>query len=374
MLAALAEQLIRREVYSLGARNASMPAATDSAAPGGSGKVIVIGGAVMDAKFRTTVLPQVGTSVEAMSFDLVPGGKGLNQAVAAARLGLDVALVAAVPRDRFGDEIVDHLEDQGVDTTLLKRVENTRTPFTAVIEFELGDSLALNWRNRLSVRLEPPDLDALTQELLSCDALLVTFEIPRRSLEATLTLAAGGSPRPIVIVTPGQPYDTAISGHSLSQIDYLVAHEWELGQYAPPNQAYFDLDKTARPLLAYGVETLCVPSSGGCNIYSERLGTFSVPTFPSPYRETASARDAFCAGLAAKLIDQDRRFSEEVALWATAAMAAATADHPLPNPMPTRARVQQLLERSRFKINPRVEPLNDAAEASAPGPESPSLP
>ena len=161
-------------------------------------------------------------------------------------------------------------------------------------------------------------------------------------------------------MTSGQPYDTAISGQSLSRIDYLVAHEWELGPYAPPEKTSFDLDAAARRLLAYGVETLCVPNSGGCNIYSEPLGTFSVPTFPSQYKESATARDAFCAGLAAQLIDKNRQFSEEVALWATAAMAAAMADHPMPNPMPDRRRVQQVLERSRFSVNLRPSQVSGA--------------
>ena len=80
---------------------------------------------------------------------------------------------------------------------------------------------------------------------------------------------------------------------------------------------------------------------------------FTVPTVPSAYLEQSMARDAFGAALAAKLIDNQRQFSEEVALWATTAMAAAIADHPLPNPMPDRRRVEQLLERSRFNINPR---------------------
>jgi ribokinase len=76
-------------------------------------------------------------------------------------------------------------------------------------------------------------------------------------------------------------------------------------------------------------------------------------------------RDAFCAALAAKLIDSERHFSEEVALWATTAMAAESADHPLPNPMPDRRRVEQLLERSRFDISPRGTRVSDAADAYA---------
>jgi ribokinase len=377
VLQALARQLIRREVFSIGSKSAPIPVASDDPSHdrtvASSGKVIVIGGAVMDARFRTKVVPVVGTSAEALDFRLAPGGKGLNQAVAAARLGLDVALVAAIARDRFGEEIVNYLEDESVDTSLLKWVEDTRTPFTGVIEFELGDSIATNWPNQMEVRLDARDLDAVSPRFTSCDALLLTFEIPRETLQYALTLAhQSEEDRPIVVVTPGQPYDTALSGQSLSQIDYLVAHDWELGLYAPPDRASFDLDAAARHLLAYGVETLCLPNSGGCNIYSEPLGTFAVPTFPSQYKESETARDAFCAGLAAKLIDNQRQFSEDVALWATAAMATAMADYPMPNPMPDRRRVQQLLERSRFIVNARPSQVSDSTDGYPPEEQPPS--
>lgn len=102
-----------------------------------SGKVIVVGAAVMDAIFHTKDIPLRGTSREAYAFELAPGGKALWQAVGAARLGLEVSLVAAVANDRFGDEIIDHLDDQGVNTDLIKRVDGAHTPFTRVIEFEL---------------------------------------------------------------------------------------------------------------------------------------------------------------------------------------------------------------------------------------------
>ena len=154
-----------------------------------------------------------------------------------------------------------------------------------------------------------------------------------------------------IMVAWGQPYDTAISGQSLSQIDYLVAHEWELGPYAPPEKTSFDLDAAARRLLAYGVETLCVPDSGGCNIYSEPLATWSQPFLAVQGVRHGPGRFLCRAGR--PLIDKNRQFSEEVALWATAAMAHAMADHPMPNPMPDRRRVQQVLERSRFSVNLR---------------------
>jgi ribokinase len=363
VLRQLSRQLMWRETHSLGASNAPTQVASEERVPAvlnghRRGRVIVIGGAVMDATFKTKVLPQRETSSEAYAFDLSPGGKGLMQAVAAARLGLDVSLLAAVADDRFGHEIVEYLRQEDVDTSMIKVVGDARTPFTGIIEFELGDSIALNWRNDREVRLDVRDIEEALSRLVAADAVLVTFEIPRETLQrATMLISESRSRRVIVIVTPGQPYtDGGVSGQALAQIDYLVAHPWELGRYAPPGHEAFDLDAVARRLLAYGVETLCVPIAGGCTIYSETsLGTFTVPTFPSAYKESSAARDAFCAALAAKLIDQSGEFSENVALWATAAMAAAAADHPLPNPMPDRRRVDQLLLRSRFRVSPREE-------------------
>ena len=170
VLRELALQLVRRELTSVGSRNAIRPADAPRpagvqayrTAAGSRGRVIVVGGAVMDATFRTKGLPPSETSTEAYSFDLSPGGKGVSQAVAAARLGLDVTLIAAVADDRFGQDIVDYLLDEGVDTSLLKMIPHARTPFTGVIEMELGDSIAVNWRNQQEVRLDPGDIDALT--------------------------------------------------------------------------------------------------------------------------------------------------------------------------------------------------------------------
>lgn len=360
VLRELARQLIRWEVSSVGARSFVNPTAGEHSVNSSTkpeGHIIVVGGAVMDATFRTKNLPQNETSTEAYSFDLSPGGKGVSQAVAAARLGLHVSLVAAVADDRFGHEIVDYLRDEGVDTSLLKHVPRARTPFTGVIEKELGDSIAVNWRNQMEVHLDIGDVEDRSDRLTTCDAVLATFEIPRETLQRTLSLVhTAGRNRPLVIVTPGQPYvDDDISRQSLSQIDYMVAHAWELGRYSPPGHDRFDPDPVARHLLAYGVETLCIPANGGCTIYSStNLETFMVPSFPSIYKESSAARDAFCAALAAQLIDHDRAFSEEIALWATAAMACATADFPLSNSMPDRARVRALLDRSRFAVSPQL--------------------
>ena len=373
VLAELARLLIRRGVSSRTHENAVLGPDDPSPKPDTQrpkGRVIVVGAAVMDATFRTRALPERDTTREAYGFVLSPGGKGLTQAVAASRLGLDVSLLAAVADDRFGQEIVEYLQDQGVDTSMLKFVSDAKSPFTGVIEFEQGDSIAVNWRNEEEVRLDVRDIERFGSNLLASDAVLVTFELPLESMERTLELAHGPElHRPLKIVVPAHPYDNgSMSGQAMAKIDYLIAHSWELGPYAPPNRTPFDLDTVARRIIAFGVETLCVPTGGGCTIYSERLGTFAVPTFVPVYKESQAARDAFCAALAAKLIDAHGEFSEQVALWATAAMAAAAADYPagrkpkpLTSSMPDRSRVEELLNRARFEVTPRIVNVTDTS-------------
>jgi ribokinase len=353
VLRELANQLIRRDIYSVGSKTVTMLDAVPAVETPRKGRVIVVGGAVMDATFRIKALPAPETSSEAYGFDLSPGGKALTQAVAAARLGLQTSLIAAITDDRFGEEILQYLRDEGVDTSLVKRVRGRRTPFTGVFERELGDSIAVNWRNQAEVFLEPEDMDDRYDHLAGCDALLMTFEVPRETMQQTLALAhRTPASRPVVIVTPGQPYvDERISGDTFPRIDYLVAHPWELGHFASQGLSPFDPDPVARNLLAFGVETLCLLVNGGCTVYSGPAHeVISVPIIPSIYKESSASRDAFCAALAARLIDNERKFTGEVALWAAAAMSCASADFPLSNSMPDRKRIDALLSRSPFTV------------------------
>src|SRR5258708_9796720 len=168
---------------------------------------------------------------------------------------------------------------------MLKVVSDTRTPFTGVIEFELGDSLAVNWRNEREVRMDIRDIERHEPELIASDAVLITFELPRESLQRALALVHGvRGRRPLIVVTPCNPYnDGSVSGQALSQIDYMVAHAWELGRYAPPDRDTFDLDAVARRVLAYGVETLFIPPGGRGPAYTgTNLGTRTPPRSPLP--------------------------------------------------------------------------------------------
>jgi ribokinase len=309
------------------------------------GRVIVVGAAVIDAIFRTRVIPQHETSTPAQGFALSPGGKGLSQAIAAARLGLDVSLVAAVADDQFGREIVQHLQSENVNTTLLKRVPNSRTPVTGVFELPLGDSIAAYWRNEQQIHLAVRDVDPLSRQIASCDVLMATFETPRETLDRTLDLTRSGQRGgPTVIVTPGQPYpEGGLARQSLAQIDYLVAHTWELEKLAPSTDERFEPDRVSDQLLQRGVKNVCLLGNGGGTIYSQTSNPKRLPTLTSHFKESSTTRDAFCAALAAKLAE-GKSFTPAVSKWVTAAMACAAEDYSHSTSMPDRERIERKLK------------------------------
>ena len=327
-------------------------------ATAGRGRALVIGGAVMDVTFKVRALPQPETSAEAYAFDLSPGGKGLTQAVAAARLGLETQLVAAVGDDQFGDDIIRYLKSEGVGTARVKRVPNARTPFTGVITFELGRSMAVNWRNEAGVRLENKDVELPGGEIGQFDVVLITYEPPAQVVQHALARVLGDlDHRPLTIVSPAPPYPDGqtIGGRALGEIDYLVAHQWELNQFIAGVGELLDLDATASRLLRHGPGALCVPVEGGCAIYSHELGTFQAPGFPSINKDAAGARDALCAALGAQLVETSGVLSDQVVVWGMAAMAAATSDHGVPQSMPRRKQIEALLSRSRFEVRARED-------------------
>ncbi|MER7250269.1 PfkB family carbohydrate kinase [Kribbella sp. NPDC000426] len=306
-----------------------------------AGKVIVLGGATIDHIWRIRSMPDVGTSTPAMSYTRTPGGKGLGQAVAAAHLDLDVCLLAAIATDDEGREIEAHLEREGVDTSLLQRIERTdvRTPASAIFELPLGNSSAAVWRD--GVELDVSAIDQHADAIISCDVLLLTFEVPQYVLRHTLSLVSSAPNRPVVIVTPGQPY---ADGHLLSpvlkQIDYLVAHLWELEGFAFTEESKHDPQIVGDDLLGLGLRSLCLLVDRGGTIYEPDKRQQQIPIPPLLLRESSITRDAFCAALAARLIE-DRSLTDDAIRWAAAAMSSfAESYHRTPS-HPRRATVDE---------------------------------
>lgn len=319
------------------------PPATGAPAP----RVVVIGAGVMDAIFRIRRQPLSDRSVEVDKFALTPGGKGLTQAIGCARLGMRTELIAALGLKYFGQDILDYLAAENVGTGLVVTAEGTTPPVVGVIVLRDGSSTALGWRNDEGIALRPKDIldEAHRSAIEDADVLLLTFEPPAEAIEQTLDFCASlGTRKPTVILTPAPPYDhRGISQlKRLAAVDYVVANEWEAQLIVGDENDAADVNDISRQLIAMGVGTTCIFTQTACFVH-RRESKLAVPALATPRRNSAGARDAFCAALALKVHETGGEFTPDAIHWANAAMSASTASEDVPDSMPTREEVERLI-------------------------------
>lgn len=304
-------------------------------------RAVVLGAAVMDVIFvlREEQMPPSDQSRQAIEFSLHPGGKGLVQAVAAHRLGMDTSLVAALGMRPFGQRIEDYLDELGLSREFIAPRPDAHTPVTGVVVLGEADgaSMALGWRGEAA--LEPSTFrDGRYLDLLrQASVLFVTFEPPLKVVEAVLNACKSlGDDRPLVVLTPAPPYDDALlGGRYLDAVDVIVANEWELQRILVRSHARRDPTKTLQELLGCGVEAVCVfDTRGVCTVHLRNEPVIVQTPMHVAQRGTAGARDAFCAALAYQLLDGTLEVTSDKVEFAMAAWSAAIRDVAVPDSMP----------------------------------------
>lgn len=347
----------------LASRLLSLPADQDEGAvrastgASDSPSVVVIGGAVMDVSFRLpdNQWPAPSTSEQCEAFNTHPGGKGLTQAVACARLGLSTTLIAAIGDDHFGGEIMKLLEAEGVDTSLIKRIPDQLSPVTGVISYRNGTSVALGWKNEHNVRLDPTDLRqaAAQRAIRSADVVLLTFELTDETVNDVLKQISdmprrsrGGEDRktPSLIVTPAPPFP--VNGRLvpayLDAVEFLVSSEWEADKMM--GDAVTGDSDNAKRMHDLGIGTFVWPTEGQVFTFQAGKATVETPSWQVPKHDETGERDALCAALA-YLIATGEAINEATLRWATAAMATSSRFPGVVESMPTLGQIEQLVKR-----------------------------
>lgn len=184
-------------------------------------KITVIGSINMDLVTETRKIPRAGETVLGDSFHTVPGGKGANQAVAAARLGADVTLIGCVGQDAFGEELVKHLSNQGIHMDYVRMVAHQPTGIASIIISD-GD-------NRIIVvpgannQVSPELVEEHENIIAKSDIVLLQLEIPLKSVEKAIEIAKKHNVKVILNPAPIQ----ALSKELVQKIDYLTPNEHE---------------------------------------------------------------------------------------------------------------------------------------------------
>lgn len=257
-------------------------------------KIVVVGSLNMDFVVHVEHLPTVGETVLSDSFNLVPGGKGANQAFALGRMGADVIMLGAVGNDVYGDIEIENLQNAGVETCHIQRVnEQTGSAFISVDTNGNNNIIVVQGANRLvSVKYIESKLEVLKQ----ADIVLMQLEIPLDTVIYTASIANDMGKTVILDPAPalGELPDTL-----LQNVDIIKPNEVELETLTGFNSGEDQLNKACRKLIDHGVDTV-LASLGEKGAYVSTKGGISqlFPCESIKVVDSTAAGDSFTAAIA----------------------------------------------------------------------------
>lgn len=265
------------------------------------GKIIVIGSSNTDMVITSPKLPLPGETVLGNDFDIIGGGKGANQAVAAARAGGNVMFVTKVGDDDFGKNAVYAYQKDNIDTSNIT-IDSDKPSGVAVIlvDEKTGQNsivVAPGSNSKLSVN----DIDAIKNEIESADAVLVQLEIPIETVEHALKIAKEAGVKTILNPAPAQ----ILTDSFLSYVDIITPNETETNLLIGINPDDDDnIEKAASKLLEKVNETALITLGSKGVYYKCKDGNKGyVETTKVNAVDTTAAGDVFNGYLVAQLAD-----------------------------------------------------------------------
>ena len=243
-------------------------------------RVIVVGSVNMDLVFTGLAsFPLPGQTVSGGDFRVLPGGKGANQASAAARLGADVTLVAAVGTDDLGDQAMADLDSFGVGLGHVKRVDGS-TGVAAVMIEEAGEN-SIIVVPAANATLAATDARAIADALDGPAVVLACLEVPVDTVAEWAAIAAEKGWRFVLnpAPAPAHPLPAALLANT---------------SIITPNETELEVLGSVESLHAAGVETVIVTQGGdGVTLHRAGVEPYHQPAFPAKPVDTTGAGDAF---------------------------------------------------------------------------------
>jgi ribokinase len=250
-------------------------------------RVVVVGSINMDLVTLAPRFAAPGETILGERFLTVHGGKGANQAVAAARLGAEVALIGALGDDAFGTQLHEGLAREGVSLEHVARIADCGSG-TASITVAEGENHIIVV-SAANARVTPTQIERAQSTLASADAILVQMEIPLDAIEATLRLGHRLGKPVILNPAPAQP----------------LPIEWlKLARYLTPNQHELaillgaDADEDFRSLMQRAPAPVVLTRGGDGAWYRDGGEPAHQPGFKVEVVDTTGAGDTFNAALA----------------------------------------------------------------------------
>lgn len=287
-----------------------------------TGLVCVVGSLNDDTTLRVPVLPLPGETTLTRGVRLTaPGGKGANQAVAAAVLGAEVAMIGAVGDDEPGERSLAALREVGVDLSAVAVREDVGTGIAVITVDDGGENTIVVDPGANGTLTAQQVTDAVTAAAPA--VLLLQLEVPLDAVTAAAEAAAGA----VVVLNPApMPEDPRLVGRVLPLVDVLVPNRSELGRLAGRPEPT-DASEVAECVAALGHTGSVVVTLGadGALCFERGAAPVLVPGIPTPTRDASGAGDVFCGCLAQELA---RGTGLLEAVRSANTLAAASTVHP----------------------------------------------
>jgi ribokinase len=300
--------------------------------------VIVVGSTNTDMTVRVPRIPAPGETAGGRDFRVTGGGKGANQAIAAARAGARVAFVTALGDDAFGDRAMASLAAEGIDLALVQRVPGPSGVALIVVDDRGENAIAV--AAGANAGLQPSHVAPLGDRLGAGDVVLLQLEIPIETVVAAAQLARGRGAR--VLVNPAPVPRDPLPDALLDAVTLIAPNEHETEQLT--GIAVGDaagLAAAADALHRRGVAHVLI-TLGARGVYVSQPGRgVHLPAFPAAAIDTTAAGDVFCGALAVALTEGQA--VEDAARVAAAAAAISVTRPGAQDSAPRRLEIEALL-------------------------------
>ena len=258
-------------------------------------RIAVVGSNMVDLVTYVNRMPARGETVEAPSFEMGHGGKGANQAVAAAKLGASVVMVTAVGDDMFADVTIRNFASLGIDTTYVRRVPGKSSGVAPIMVDPSGENWILIVKGA-NADLSPADIERAAEALKTCQLILLQLEVP---LETVYAAIAFGKTHGIKTVLNPAPATPALDPEKVRDASFFIPNETELGILTGmPVETEAQIADAAKSLIAKGVETVVVTLGARGALMATPTATRRIEPIKVTPVDTTGAGDAFVGGFA----------------------------------------------------------------------------
>lgn len=258
--------------------------------------IAVIGANNIDLISYIKRMPAAGETIEMKQFSIGYGGKGANQAAAAARMGAAVLMVTAVGRDLFGRQVLDNFKKYHIDTTYVKQVEHVPNGNAVILVDDSSQNRILIHKGA-NAFLGPDDIDKAASALAACSLIVLQLESDLAAVYKAVDFAWDHH---IPVIMNPAPAVTGLDMNRVKKCEFFIPNKTELASLTGmPVQTPEEAEKAAASVLRQGVKQVIVTLGSQGSLWMRDNKSVFVPAYPVRAVDSTGAGDAYIGCFAA---------------------------------------------------------------------------